>query len=269
MANELDNDSIDIELIERYHKSLLRGTELDQFIRREKGDKDFAVKVRSYTEIMEGIKYYGEQMEFAETIQGWEKEIKETSKNRTLELPDQEEYEADKKVIPINRRSLFWFSGAVAASLLILIVVTTFFQKETPRELADTYIDKNLTVLSTTMGGEAELAKGISAFNERDYARAEAAFLSLSDNNELAPETTKYLGITYLRTEQYDKAIEQFNKLISFNNLYSNPGKFYLAVTLMKRSEEGDNEKAKDLLQQVVSERLPGNREASDWLPDI
>ena len=69
--------------------------------------------------------------------------------------------------------------------------------------------------------------------------------------------------------EQYDKAIEQFNKLISFNNLYSNPGKFYLAVTFMKRSEEGDNEKAKELLQQVVNERLPGNREASDWLPDI
>ena len=179
MTNELDNDSIDIELIERYHKGLLRGTELDQFIKREKGDKDFAVKVRSYTEIMEGIKYYGEQMEFAETIQGWEKEIKETSKNRTLELPDQEEYGADNKVIPINRRSLFWFSGAVAASLLIVIVFTTFIQNESPSELADNYIDKKLTVLSTTMGAETELAKGINAFNEKDYPQAEATFLSL------------------------------------------------------------------------------------------
>lgn len=268
MTNDLDNDSIDIELIEKYHKGLLQGAELEQFVRREKGDKDFALKVKSYTEIMEGIKYYGEQMEFAETVQGWEKEIKATSGTATPDLPDQLQSPADNKIIPINRRNLYWFS-AIAASFLILILFTTVFKNKDPQELADNYIESNLTVLSTTMGGEAELAAGISAFNEKDYAQAEAAFLSMSENNGLAPETTKYLGITYLRMGHYDKAMEQFTKLISYTNLYSNPGKFYLAVTLMKRSGEGDNEKAKDLLQQVVNERLPGYKEASEWLPDL
>ena len=267
MASNFDDDSIDIELIENYHRGLLQGTDLENFIRRERGDKEFAIKVKAYIEIIEGIEYYGKQAEFAETIQGWEREIKEQSKKKIFEGAPRTEFDDNEGVIPIRRNYIFWLGSAVAASVLILIVFLTYFQKDRPEELADAYISQNLTTLSTTMGSETDnLAAGIEAFNEGDFSRAETHFRALSDHADLAPEATKYLGITYLRTEQYDKAIEQFNKLTSYTDLYLNPGKFYLAITLMKRSNEGDEEEAKELLQEVVAQQLPGYKEASAWL---
>jgi tetratricopeptide (TPR) repeat protein len=215
---------------------------------------------------MEGIQYYGMQQEFAETIQEWERDIKDGSQEGEIKQVEEEGRETD-KVIPINRNRMLWWGSAVAAAVALLIAFLTFSPKTTPSRLANAYIEDNLSTLSTTMSAETDrLAEGINAFNRKDFAAAEEIFLSLSDNVELAPETAKYLGITYLHTGDYEGAIEQFHKLISFTNLYANPGKFYLAITLMKRSAGGDEERARKLLEEVVEQKLPGNKEASDWL---
>lgn len=265
MTNNLEDDNDDLELIEKYYKGRLAGGELDEFLRREKTDKNFAEKVRSYTEIMAGIQYFGEQQEFAETIRGWENEIKQDTKKKSFSGSVDPSLKSDAKLIPINRNRIYWL-GAVAASVLILIAFLTF-RNEEPQALANAYMEENFTTLSTTMGsGTNNLAAGISAFNEKDYEEAEKRFRSLSDNEDLAAESAKYLGITYLKTGQYDKAIEQFNKLILHEELYANPGKFYLAITLMKRSEGSDEAEAKKLLQEVVARELPGYKEAADWL---
>jgi len=169
-----------------------------------------------------------------------------------------------------RRRTWFYYAGAAAACILLAIAFLTFFQTASPQQLADAYIDENLTVLSTTMGGETDsLALGVGAFNKKDFKTAEVIFRSLGQNEALAPETTKYLGITYLVTGQYTQAIEQFNKLISFTNLYANPGKFYLAITLMKRGKDGDKAEAKKLLNDVETQKLPGYKEASIWMKDL
>lgn len=268
MTNNFEDDNDDLELIEKYYKGRLAGSELDEFIRREKSDKSFAEKVKSYTEIMSGIDYYGEQQEFADTIKGWENEIKEISKKKSISGSVDPPLKSDGKVIPINRSNMYWL-GAAAASVLIVIAFLTF-RNEEPEQLASAYIEENFTTLPTTMGnGTNNLTAGIGAYNEKEYLEAEQLFRSLSDNEDLAAESSKYLGITYLRTGQYDKAIEQFNKLTEHENLYANPGKFYLAIALMKRSDEGDEVEAKKLLQEVVAKELPGYKEAADWLEHL
>jgi tetratricopeptide (TPR) repeat protein len=168
-----------------------------------------------------------------------------------------------------ERRGRTWFYFA-AACIFLAIAFLTFFQTASPQQLADAYIDENLTLLSTTMSGETDsLALGIGAFNKKDFKTAEIIFRSLGQNEALAPETTKYLGITYLVNGEYTQAIEQFNKLISFTTLYANPGKFYLALTLMKRGKEGDEAEAKKLLRDVETQKLPGYKEASIWMKDL
>lgn len=256
MKNNLSEDDNDIDLIERYHRGLLDEAELEDFLKREKEDKDFGQKIRSYTEVIEGIEYYGKQKDFAETVQAWEKELKEGSDSKE-----------SAPTISLFRKNTFWLAAAAAVSIPLLIAYLVFTQMDSPQRLATVYIDENLTTLSTTMGAETDsLILGIGAFNEKEYEKAEIIFRSLEKNEDLAAETTRYLGITYLRTGQYDKAIEQFNKLISFTDLYSNPGKFYLAITLMKRSNEGDVEEAKKLLQEVVTNKLSGYKDASVWM---
>jgi tetratricopeptide (TPR) repeat protein len=261
--NNLNEDDTDIDLIERYHRGLLGGAELEGFLRREKEDKEFARKIRSYTEIIEGIEYYGKQKDFADAVQEWENEAKKKSDPKPAKAlsPDPE---AGVRTISMYRKHRFWLAAAAAVSIPLLIAYLVFFQKDRPQRLATAYIEQNLTTLSTTMGSQTDsLALAIGAFNEKEYDKAEIMFRSLGRNADLAAETTRYLGITYLNTEQYEKAIQQFNKLISFTDLYSNPGKFYLAITLMKRSKQGDVEQAKELLQEVVTNKLSGYKEAS------
>ena len=264
MAHNL-NDDADLDLIERYHRRLLTGIELDDFLIRQRSDKDFAQKVRSYTEIFEGIAYYGRQQAFAETILDWEKEIKAGPQRSDSERPATGALKPEARVVPLNRRTILWLSAAACVAFIIAFLV--FLQNETPQTLASDYINTDLTTLSTTMDGETDsLTLGVGAFNDQDYARAEGIFRSLADNHELAPEVAEYLGITYLKSGKYDEAIAQFRKLISFTQLHVNPGKFYLAVALMKRSEQGDAEEAKKLLEEVVAKKLPGHEEATGWL---
>ena len=175
------------------------------------------------------------------------------------------------KSIPIGRSKSWWYYGlAAAATLLLFVLFITFLNPEDPQRVAESYIEENLATLSTTMSGATDsLAQGIAAFNGKDYALAESIFESLQREPELSAEATEYLGITYLRRGDFHKAEEQFKKLIAFDDLYRNPGKFYLAVTLMRRSENGDVEEAKRILQDVVDKALPGHEEASQWLKDL
>lgn len=269
MTYDFDDDDAEIELIEKYHRGLLVGADLDGFLNREKRDRDFAQKIRSYTEIIEGIQYYGKQQEFAETILEWEKEIKgQREKEIANDFTNASSTRSETRVIAINRRNIFWLSAAACIAFIIAFLI--FFPNGDPENLANNYIETNLATLSTTMTGESDsLMTGIGAFNQQDYPKAERIFRSLQDHEQLAPEVAEYLGITYLKSGKYDAAVAQFNKLISYTELHVNPGKFYLALALIKRSREGDLAEAKKLLEDVVANRLPGNKEASSWLKHL
>jgi cytidylate kinase len=51
--------------------------------------------------------------------------------------------------------------------------------------------------------------------------------------------------------------------------LYVNHGKFYHALTLMKRNGAGDKEQAKKLLEEVRKQQLAGHKEAEVFLKDF
>lgn len=154
---------------------------------------------------------------------------------------------------------------AAAASLLVFILVTVY-TGPSAEKIADNYIEQKLTTLSVTMGEGDSIQTGIAAYNKRDYAYAETIFESIAERGNSSAEITEYLGFVYLMSQQYNEAIEQFDKLSHYPNLYANPGKFYSAVVRMKRSSGNDVEVARRLLQEVIDEKLPGHREASTWI---
>lgn len=242
----------ELALIENYFTGKLSPADKAAFERKVEDDMAFA----------EAVSFYMLSRQSAQEILIEEKK---------REFLDQYQELTRKSTAPATGLQRWWPYGiAAAASLLIFVAYIAFFQRENPQQLADAYIDQHFTSLSTTMNGAADsLALGIGAFNEKDYREAELIFHALQTNEDLAPETTEYLGILYLTTERYEQAIDQFNKLISFTDLFANPGKFYLAITLMKRSKGDDDERAKHLLQEVVAGKLPGHTEASVWLEQL
>lgn len=164
----------------------------------------------------------------------------------------------------------WWPYVAAAACIALVVVFFTIFRPQGPTRIANTYIKENLSTLSTTMSSsEDSLQLGIARYNEGRYEDAKTIFISLAKRGNLAAESTKYLGITHLKLEEFDEAIDQFDKLGSHTQLYANPAKFYTAITLMKRAEGNDIDEAKRLLQEVVNEKLSGYKEAEVWLDKL
>jgi tetratricopeptide (TPR) repeat protein len=149
---------------------------------------------------------------------------------------------------------------AAAACLLILIGLAFFLPKSPSlQERADNYINDNFKTLGVTMGSSADsLQMGIAAYNNKNYNDAERIFQSLSNKRDPDPEAIKNLGILYLTTKNYDKAIAHFDLLAQQKELFANPALFYKALALLKRSTGDDRETAKQILKEVHQRNLPG-----------
>ena len=159
-----------------------------------------------------------------------------------------------------------WFIYA-AACFILAIAVYLFEKPATTEQIAQSYITENYSHISQTMdGGKDSLQKGIAAFNNKEYDQALLFFNAVAAEDSMNTDAIKYAGLIYLITENYDKALIQFDNLASRKGLFSNPGMFLKGLTLIKRNAEGDTIIAKQLLEQVVKEKLDGNIEAEKLL---
>lgn len=112
------------------------------------------------------------------------------------------------------------------------------------------------------MDGNADsLQMGLRLFNEEKLNEAQKIFEGILQRKSNESEATKYAGITALKLQQYNKAIQYFQALSQQTNLYSNPGKFYEGLALMKQNK-ADRNKAKKILNEVIINNLEGNEEA-------
>ncbi len=164
-------------------------------------------------------------------------------------------------------RKLWPWAAAAAVLAGIIFGWNAWFSSSSTKELADKFVEQNFQTLPVTMGNkEDSLQAGLHLFNEGRLEEALKQFEIMAMNDESSVEAKKYAGIVSLRLGQYDKAINYFSQLENYTRLYANPGKFYHALTLMKRNRPGDTETAKQLLRQVVENNLVGKEDAEKWL---
>ena len=164
------------------------------------------------------------------------------------------------------RRLIPW--AAVAAVLAgVIFSWNSIFTPASPHQLAEKYVQENFQTLSVTMGNNADsLQAALGLFNEGSLKEALQQFENLAVRDTASVEAKKYAGIVSLRLAQYDKAIHYFSQLENDTRLYVNPGKFFHALTLLKRNSPDDKEAARMLLDQVVQNDLEGKATAQDWL---
>lgn len=181
-----------------------------------------------------------------------------------------ETLKAEQPLVVNMNASKRWTRMAVsiaAAVALILISYWGFWGGKTEAQtLANNYISGELNTLGQTMGAEADsLQQGIEAYNQKQYAEALALFSAVYKNHPDNNEALKNAGISYLASHQYDQALKAFDELAG-KDLYSNDGVFLKALTLMQRNAGTDKDTAKQLLQQVVEQKLDKSELAADWL---
>ena|ERR1700754_2568187 len=237
-----------LNLIDNYFTGLLTDDERRNFEQRCLTDNTFSKEVATYISLRDGLNAHLQQQkkeEFAKLYQ---------------ELST---HEKPAKIVTFKRIAFL-----AAACVLLIVGWFAFLQPPSPQKIADKYIAVNLNTLGLNMGSSDSLQAGIAAYNSKSYTRAEELFVPLTIKTETAPEAIKYLGLTHLAIKQYDEALKNFDQL-SAMPLYTNPGQFYKALTLMARSQESDTKQAKEILQHIIDKNLYGNQEARNWIKHI
>ncbi|HVZ96223.1 MAG TPA: hypothetical protein VG847_05065 [Chitinophagaceae bacterium] len=239
-----------MELIENYFKGILSGEEKKSFEQRIQEEASFADEVAFYISANNMLR----------------QRIHEEKKQQFRDVYQRQ------KTVSIKKPVIKIWRYVAAASVLIVLLLATWFiagNKTSPQQLADRYIKQNLQMLPVTMGIQDSLQQGVTLYNSGKLREALPLFETLSLAHPENTDAKKYAGIVYLRLYDYDKAMQYFSGLEANKNLYSNPGKFLKAITLLKRDSKGDEDKAKQLLNEVIQQSLEGSKDAEEIIRKI
>ena len=245
---EMDN----LDYIEDYFKNQPADEQKQQFEQRILADDSFAEEVAFYLSANGIIK----------------DQLQQEKKQRFREIyQQQKEVSVKKQPVKIMWR---YAAAACVAALIIISSMLLFNKHAAPDKLAANYIKENLQTLSVTMGTNADsLQNGLNLLNTGKLPKALKQFESMLQYDAANTEAIKYAGIACLRLDNYDKALYYFKQLAARTGLYSNPGKFYQSLTLLKRNNNGDEAAAKQLLREVKENKLEGEQTAAAWLEKL
>lgn len=238
-----------MEFIDDYFNGSPTEVQKQQFEQRIINDVSFAEEVAFYISASKAV----------------QEQLQQEKKQTFRELYGQQ------KEVPVikmpYRKILRYMTAAIAVAAILLVTWFLSVEKSSPQQLADRYIQENFQKMGLTMGKADSLQLAISLFNENKLPEALNLFETILKNNPANIEAKKGAGIVSLRQEKYDQALKYFSGIAADSSLYSNYGKFYEAVTLLKRNKEGDKAAAKLLLIEVKNnEKMEGAAEAAEWL---
>jgi tetratricopeptide (TPR) repeat protein len=241
-----------LDYIDNYFKGDLPEEEIPGFEQKIVADHGFAEEVAFYCSAMQ--------------VAGEEAVKEKKDRFRTIYLQNKPGRQA--KLIGLKR----WWPYIAAASVLFMAFIgwQVWFKPSALQTLANTYINTNLKEINVQMSTtEDSMSTAIRLFNENKLSESLARFDQLAQSATAPVEDArKDAGITALRLGDYDKALAYFTALENMK-LYSNSGKFYHALTLMKRNHPGDKEAARQLLNEVVRLNLEKKDKAEEWLRDF
>jgi tetratricopeptide (TPR) repeat protein len=233
--------------IEAYFQNELNESERMRFEERCITDESFAGDVAIYLTTRQSLK----------------NELLTTKQSQWKESPA---IKAVPVVAPVRKmHQQVWVRYAAAAFLILIASLYFLLKTDSPQKLALNYINEHYDHLSQTMGVADTLELGKSAYNKKEYSKAATLFESLSKRHEESAEAKQYAGLSYLKQNDYDQAIQLFDDLGNMS-LHSNPGLFLKATALLLRNKNDDFQQSKILLEQVVKEGLEGSEEAKELL---
>ena len=218
--------------------------------------REFEERIKSDPGFAEEVAFYLAAQEVSKEASGLEKKqrFKETyQKNRVV------------RSVPIKKLVYYIATAAVISGLIF--GTYTFLRPVSPQQLAVQYEKEQLQSLPVTMSGHSDsLQTGLRLYNDEKFSEALAQFENILRSDSSVFTAKKYAGISALRLKEYDRALSYFEEMATRQGLYSNPAQILQAVTLMERNKPGDAAKAKQLLQDIVSNDLEGKEYAEKWL---
>jgi tetratricopeptide (TPR) repeat protein len=173
-----------------------------------------------------------------------------TSHVKSFEKPRQ-------KIISLVRENKMIISAIAAAAIIILFaIVLTPNEKPVPGELfADYYKPfERVTFVQRNADGSVDrrVVNGIKAYNDGNYTEATDMLSALVDKGEYSAIACFYNGLAQMESSRYNRAIEQFEYLLSNYYVYGQEATWYMALCHLKT---GNTAKTKALLRELSKEK--------------
>lgn len=151
------------------------------------------------------------------------------------------ENKKEQRDVPVVRLQIrkFWYA---AASFILLATLgsTLYFSlpsgNSTDSLFKQYYSSENL--VDVTRAGDANIVEAVIKFQEKDYQLSARLFQKIleKDNNNIA--CWFYFGISSIETENFEQAEKAFNHIIADNgNLYVEHAEWYLGLSYLKSNQ--------------------------------
>jgi tetratricopeptide (TPR) repeat protein len=218
---------------------------------------------REFEERIKSDPGFAEEVAFYLTAQEVSKEASEIEKKQRFK----ETYQKNRVVRSVPVKKLVYYIAAAAVVSGLIFGTYTFFSPVTPQQLAGQYEKENLQTLPVTMSARSDsIQTGLRLYNDGKYSEALTQFENILRSDTAAFTAKEYAGLSAFRLKEYDRALTYFEQMTTHQGLYSNPAQLYEALTLMKRNLPGDVTRAKQILQEIVSNDLEGKEYAEKWI---
>ncbi|WP_420574145.1 tetratricopeptide repeat protein [Kordia sp.] len=226
--------------LERYLKGEMTGIELRMFEDKLKGDEELREELRLQIELSEALDNESDFSIFKEKLNRDEVDKLKT-KLRSKEYQDlsasirnaEKVYFSEKdKVRPFQK----YYRYLAIAGVIILFFSIYFTQiTSSYSSYYDEYVDWSTLPSFVEKGNLNAFSKGEIAFKKEDYKTAIEQFTQVQTTDELYIFSLQYLGASYDKLDENDKAIATFQKLADLNTSYeSSKGSWYEAMMHLK-----------------------------------
>lgn len=256
------------ELLDKFVNQELNSQEKEELKALIKKDPEFK-KEFVQEKAMQATIRARKKAQLKQELQGFAQATKAKQANQET----QSEQPKKAKIIGLNTRRIVM---AIAASLTLVLVSYFVFQNQT--DYAGLYADNYKVYsygLSMKRGNEENLIEGEKAYLAKDFQQAITYFLPmLKESDEKLKEAGfskslvhMYLGNSYLNTDQYQLAVQSFQKVVDSNDdTFQKDATWYLALSYLKLEDKGN---AKQYLNQVIQEKSIYSKDAQKILGEL
>ena len=219
-----------IELkIDKYLNNELSESELTEFKTVLATDKELAIEVKKELMIRDALEAYEKER--------FKQDLQQKKQNKVVNLK--------------NTNKSRWMAIAAGFALLLIPIFQVF--QHTNANIANQLFEKDQSITSQLLSPneiQTPFDLAIEAYRNGDYTTATEKLSVLGDN----ANTTYVLGHTYYLSQNYTKAIEQFNKVVNSQNPeYLEKAEWYMLLSTLKANKLTDEFYA--LLEKVIEKK--------------
>ena len=211
---------------EEYLAGSLNQAELEVFENKLKTDSAFMEAFQTYKNLSH---YLSDKFGNETESEAFKENLKSISSKYFIE---KEEAVSEEKT---SKKSFAFYKYAIAACVIVMLGVFTFGQFSNP-----SYSDfNNYDTISLTVRGDNDdlLKTAENAFNSKEFASAEKAFVRLIQIDQSNAELNLYSAISNIELNNYDKADELLTEIANENSVYKNKAIWYLALSKLKQQD--------------------------------